>query len=370
MPMQVYPGYKERTYELLKPAEVAAILDRNNPNSPFHGYIGNDNAIEQVGDVLFGGFSSPTLLVGDTFKGRSNHCLGPKSLAILGPASCGKTELARRIQRAIGLPMVECDGNTKNAEDLFRAMSETYARAMTPLVPANPGQAVLKYKAPPGIVFYDEAHTIKGDWLLRPTEPKDATLITNKAVVDVSQVLFIFCTTHRGKLNHAFDTRCLKVQLEAHSQDEVGQIVRLRYPQLPAATCTQIAAYGRCIPREALTFAEQVMLAANRRQTTNYREVCKTIAARLGIDDDGFNRQHLGVLAALYNHRSSMALKRLADQIGEAEVTLEEYVLPALTIQTKGRPPLVRVTTKGAELTEEGTAVLKKKNLIKVPGKE
>lgn len=370
MKIDYYKGYRERWWPVLTEDEIAALLDPKNPDSPFHGYIGNGAALEQVADLLYAGFQSPTFAPVPSGEPKTNHCLGPKSLAIFGPASSGKTELVRRIVECMELPLVECDQNTKNADDLFRLISSTCARYGTPLYPVGPAAAggVLKYKCPPLIAFYDEAHTYKGDWLLKPTEPKDATLIASRAIVDVSQVLWIFGTTHRGKLGHAFDTRCMKIHLEAHTEKEVAEIIKRRYPDYPAPICRKIAVYGRCISRECLAFAEKVRLSAARTKNADYEAVCRSVADREGLDEDGFTRQHLQVLVALYNNKGPLALKRLADQVNEEEITLEEYTLPPLAIQTRDRNPLVRTTSRGLELTPEGIAILNRKGFVKKIG--
>jgi Holliday junction resolvasome RuvABC ATP-dependent DNA helicase subunit len=353
-----YPGYTEMLFPPMAHDEIERRLDPADPESPFHGYIGNTAAIQQIGDFLYHGFRSPAIADDRPTGDYSNHCLGPQSLAFIGPPSAGKTELARRLGRAIQLPMVECDRNIKNPDDLFAAMQAEASRYYIPFRPRNERERILQYLAPPMIVFFDEAHGIRGDWLLKPTEPNDAVLITQKATVDVRQILWIFATTHRGKLSKAFDSRAIKIMLESHSRKDVGQIVRMKYPTFSPQVCFKIAGYARCIPREALAFANQVQMAAERNRSKDIAKMAELVAVRIGVDEEGFTRQHMAVLTALYKEGKPVAEKRLADHVRVAEEDLQEYIMPPLTLHGPDSLPLVRVSSRGYEITEEGTAAL------------
>ena len=355
-------GYKERLYPILTKKQIQAKLDRRNPESALHGYIGNDNAVEQVCDILYSGFLSESLL--PNHKGESNHSLGPGGIAIIGPPSVGKTELSRRAAKVMGLPFVECDRGVRNTEDLIVKMQEEFAAWGVDLVAQNTGQGVLKAMAPPCIIFFDEAQAIKGDWLLKATERNDATLISSRWVINCVNVFWVLCTTHRGKLSHAFDSRFTKVFLEAYTKDEVGQIVKGEFPDLPDSVCKLCAGFGRCVPREAKSFAEQVVRAAERLDIST-TEAAQVVADRTGVDEYGFNRQHYAVMGACYKNPNGIALRRVADQLNCAEEDLEEYILPPLTVSTRDRAPLVRVSSRGYSLTDDGERLLRKKGYLK-----
>jgi hypothetical protein len=109
-------------------------------------------------------------------------------------------------EKGLQLPFVECDRSIRNTSDLLDRLSEVCAKAGIPLVPTSEA-AGIQYKAPPCVIYFDEAQALRGDWLLKATEREDATLITDKAVVDCKNVLWIISTTHRGKLPKAFDSR-------------------------------------------------------------------------------------------------------------------------------------------------------------------
>lgn len=348
------------------PAEINILLDRENPDSPFFGYVGNDEAIDKLGDVLYEALLKP------------NHNAGPNGIAVIGPASTGKTTVARMLAvKGLRLPFVECDRSVKNTADLLERLTDALKQAGVPLTPLDNG-SIKRYKCPPCVIYFDEAHAIRGDWLLKATERKDATLITDDAVCDCRNVLWIISTTHRGKLPKAFDTRFSKVFLYPYTLDQVAVMVQNDNPDLPPDVCRLIASYGGRTPRESLDFAKEVKLASLRKGgKLPWSEVCDYVGKRNGVNQDGFTRQQVQLLAVLFNNRSTgvkrermpLATKRAADQISVEEVDLEEFILPPLQVSTADRQPLVRTTSKGLELTDDGVKAMVRWGLIQVKQK-
>lgn len=349
-------GYQERLYPFMTREEIADRLNPDCKTSSFYGYVGNRPAIDAFGDILYSGFLHPSFSDAD----RSNHCAGPLSVSFIGPPSTGKTELAKRGAKALELPFMECDRSIRNTESLFNVMQENYDKWGISL--AKDGKTAARYVAPPAVIFFDEAQEIRGDWLLKATEAKDATLITKDAIIDVQQILWIFCTTHRGKLSAAFDSRTQKVHLSPYTREQVAKIIEFSYPQFDEATRLALAGYGRSVPRECLNFADQLMRAAQRDSTLDYVAVCKQIAERNGVDEEGLTNQHLQVLECLLT-QESMSQKRLADQIRVAEEDMENFIMPPIAVQLPDRPPLVAVSSRGYSITEAGKEAAKRRNL-------
>lgn len=344
-------------------AEINALLDRKNPESPFFGYVGNDEAIDRLNDIIY-----EALL-------RPNHNAGPNGIAFIGPASTGKTTLARMLTiKGLRLPFVECDRSVKNTEELLNRLMDALRQAGIPLNPLDNG-SIKRYKCPPCVIYFDEAHAISGDWLLKATERKDATLITDNSVCDCSNVLWIISTTHRGKLPKAFDTRFSKVFLYPYTLDQVAVMVNNEHKDLSNDVCRLIANYSGRVPREALDFAKEVKTASLRRSAMSWTEVCKYVGQRRGVNEEGFNRHHLELLVALFNNNRKTALgqqqvplatKHVADLINVEEIDLRECVLPQLQANTADQQPLVRTSSKGLEITESGIEALKRWGLIQV----
>lgn len=351
-------GYEERLYPFMAREEINNILNPDHKDSPFYGYVGNRPAVTAFTDILYSGFLHPSFSNAE----RSNHCAGPLGVGLIGPPSCGKTEFAKRGAKTLQLPFIECDRSIRNAESLFSTMEDNYTKWGISLAKDSKIGAA-RYLAPPAVIFFDEAQELRDAWLLKATEATDATLITKDAIIDVRQILWIFCTTHRGKLSAAFDSRIQKIFLQPYTREQVAEILRFRYPQFNEATRLALAGYGRSVPRECIGFADQLMLAAERNSNLDYPEVCKQIAIRNGVDEEGLNSQHLEVLRCLLANES-VSHKRLADQIRVAEEDLENYVLPSIAIQLPDRPPLVSVSSRGYSITDAGKEAARKRNLV------
>lgn len=342
--------------------EISVFLDRNNIENPFFGYVGNNDAIDELSDLIYEALQKP------------NHNAGPNGIALIGPASTGKTTLAKMLAvKGLRLPFIECDRSVKNTTDLLKKLSDTLQMAGIPLVPLDKGD-IKKYKCPPCVIYFDEAHAIKGDWLLKATERQDGQLITDEAVCDCRNVLWIISTTHRGKLPKAFDSRFNKVLLNQYTLAEVAGMVSNENPDLSKDICQMIANYSGRIPREALDFAKKVKLAALRRPHMSPSEVCKYVGKRNGVNEEGFTQQQQQLLVVLFNNtvpsedgkreRVPLATNRAATQIGVEIVDLDEFILPPLQMNTADRKQFVRTTTKGLELTDEGVKALVRWNMI------
>jgi len=119
-------------------------------NAAFEGFIGNAAAVHALKRTLLNA-------LGQT-PPRLN-----KNLLMVGPASSGKTELARRVAAAMGLPFVQTDGrNLRDREtlvELVDAALREFGREPRPIA-ARGGIPVMDY--PAFIVFVDEAHLLPG----------------------------------------------------------------------------------------------------------------------------------------------------------------------------------------------------------------
>lgn len=85
-----------------------AFLDPTCKHSPYHGFIGNSNAVRKL------------IRLDVTALGRFNHRCNDLNIALIGRAGCGKTDLVRRHTQANGLPLVEIHPKAiKEVHDIF-----------------------------------------------------------------------------------------------------------------------------------------------------------------------------------------------------------------------------------------------------------
>jgi len=348
--------YFELGYEFLTNEEIEWKMNSQNPESAFHGYIGNEAAVMQLSDILYSGFHSKST----KNPAYCNRNLGPATIAFIGPPSVGKTDLARRTAKSIQLPFIECDESVKNASQLFGKIKAVCEEWEVPLNQLNDSPFNQKFKTPPIVIFFDEAQNLadNGEWLLKATEPNDSMLMTEKCSIDCKNVFWIFGTTHRGKILPALDSRIQTIYLYPHNKNQVAKIVRNKFPLLSEEICDKVVQYGRCIPRQCLQFAQQVILRAER-SGNDFRKACDQVAINNGVNENGLNKHHINTLKILsLNPKKGMSLKKLASQIYVAEVDLDNYILPVLLRQDDDNKPLVSTDSRGVSITEFGLQAL------------
>ena len=276
----------------------------------------------------------------------------PPNLAIIGPASTGKTLMAR-----------------------------SYAHKLAPFLELQP-QAIeslgwlhdklLPMRDKPCIVFIDEVHNLKKpivQGLLKAVEPNDRILETEEGYkYDTSKISWVIATTERGLLFDAFDTRFSKVQLRHYSRGEIAQIVKLSYGSFSDAACKMIAHYCGLVPREALLFAEEVLTEWRIQNdsdtvdpdnsgdmlpnTPRISEIMKYVANDSGIDEHGMTFKRLSILVELGN--GPIASTRLAGCVQVKKQELDRFILPPLLAKTPDRQPYLSVCSKGYYITPVG----------------
>lgn len=329
---------------------INAFLNPENKNSPYHGFIGNKNAINKLIRIDF-----------DALR-NYNHVCNKVSVAFIGQSGSGKTELARRHAGANGCPLVELSPKSiKSLQDIFAEMSRVCELSNIPLIQVERKN---NYYLPPINVFIDEVHALSNyiiQGLLKATEPKDAFIVTEKNLrIDCENVHWVIATTDRGKLFDAFDTRFSKIQLNLYNKDEIAQIVKVNYQQWSMETCNLVAHYCSKIPREALVFARE-MLMEWEMYPTLWETIAATVARDNEIDEFGMTYKRLNILKAL--GQGPIAEKRLPNIAGVKKEELEKFIMPWLLESTNDQLPYITVGNKGYEITETGIGELNKRGI-------
>lgn len=317
-------------------------------------FVGNEDVIALVKPILFEAL------------GDEQHVCRSR-LGFYGPSGCGKTELVRSCARVLEVPF--CDISPKSVKtphQLAMAMANTCRdfrvgnRTMRVFSDPHDYQ---KFIMPPMWVLLDEAHALADtveQALLKPTEPKDGILVTEKGMkVDCRNVCWCLATTDRGELFDAIDTRFEELMMRLYTKDEIARIVKINHPEWDEALCQLIAHYCSRVPREALEFAEAVR--KNRAyQPGSWEEVARRVASLKGIDEYGMKRQRLEILKAL--GQRPMSINGLCVVAGVKEKELRKYVLPWLLESTPDQPARVVVTNRHY-ISPEGLAELDKRGI-------
>ena len=163
-----------------QPAEFARARDA------FAGFVGNDEVVRRL---------LPWIAVAM----RESPPRLRENIAFTGPPSTGKTELARRISRALGLPFLTTSGSAlRSLDDLLEKMEREVADAGLNLTDVGREGGLPIRQFPPLVVFADEAHEIRRpvqDELLTLLEPQDRRAAGSRFIADVTDVTFILATT-------------------------------------------------------------------------------------------------------------------------------------------------------------------------------
>jgi Holliday junction resolvasome RuvABC ATP-dependent DNA helicase subunit len=327
-----------------------------NPKSPlnsFYNYVGNEVAVRRLCRIAF-----------SALKDKNHICKA--NIAILGPASTGKTTVAKKFAGLLDLPFVPIDPKSiTQVNDILVSVGKVL-KATVNLT----GQTLeieitgKKLILPPCIIFIDEVHLLKNNivqGLLKATEIDDRTMCTEEGwEVDTKNVTWIIATTERGLLFDAFDTRFNKIQLNLYSLDEMTQIVKSKFPKWDDATCKMIAKFGGRVPREVIDFAKEVILEKDM-NGDSWIESIDIIRQDREIDEFGMTKQRLKILAEL--GQGPISKNRLSNTAGCKEEELAKFVMPPLLADVSDQKPLVSIMSRGYVITEAGLNELDKRNI-------
>jgi Holliday junction resolvasome RuvABC ATP-dependent DNA helicase subunit len=347
----IFSDFETKTVEVLR-----AYCDPWHPENPFYGFVGNQGVVKKLCRMLY------------TALCRENHDMSDMNLALLGPASTGKTTLARRLARGARLPFIEMNPKQiSNNHDVFQAIERELAKPGythgdgTPVdLTLRPYDDAYHYIAPPCVILIDEAHQMPKDvqgGLLTATEKADHKLVTSKGVIlDTSNICWILATTERGKLGTALDSRFVKATLKPYNQFEMALIVHRNRPGVPLAVCETIALYCGRVAREAIDFATEVIFE-RKQSSCDWSEAVEMIRKEHGIDEYGMSEVQIEILKALASRGpiSKFEVREIANcEIEE----LDQYVLPNLR-----RDGLIQTTSRGVGITAAGLAELESRGL-------
>lgn len=347
-------------------------VNPENPKCPLSRFVGNKCAVKRLSRAAFAAWS------------RYNHACADQSLAIIGPASTGKTTLAKLFAKTVDLPFVSIQPRAiHKVEDIFNEISEVCARTSV----TDHGESTLKlipmdymnektgrrmghtkyYILPPMVVFIDEVHSMRDNvvqGLLKATEADDREMVTESGIIaNTANVCWIIATTERGLLFKPFDSRFEKIELRLYSKKEVSLIVGLNNPDWDTSNCDLVAKYCSHVPRESLRFAREMRTEFEMQNgKANWEKVAATIAEDRGIDPYGMTYQRLQVLKFLGN--KTVSQPQMATFIGVEIEELKKYTMPALLATTPDQEmSLVMVTPKGYCITPAGLKELDKRKI-------
>jgi Holliday junction resolvasome RuvABC ATP-dependent DNA helicase subunit len=327
------------------------LVDPKNPEFELNKFIGNNEAVRRLSRAVFSAL------------GKEDRCCSDYSFALCGPASTGKTYLAKLFAKSLQIPFVSVEPQSiKKTHDLFLEIEKTCAAF-------NEEISLVEYQGnryflPPMIIFIDEVHNLKKSvvqGLLKATEPNDRIMITEEGYeVYTKKVCWMIATTDRGDLFDAFDTRFQKVNLRLYSRKEMAKIIKMNNPDWNDEVCLLVAKYNSIVPREALAFARD-MRVEQEMCGGNWEDVAAVVAQDHGIDKYGMTLARIEILRALGQSPVSSAQLPFVVHVKEEE--LKKFIMPPLMSRTPDQEPLVTVSSRGYTITKSGIDELNKRGI-------
>ena len=329
----------------------------------FEGFIGNEEAVHTVSRSLAYALANAP----EDEKPKMD-----KVLLLIGPPSCGKTDISKRITKVLGVPHVRLDGRgLRSRERLFELIDDMLLGQKPPVQSTRNGDqsGIPIYEYPPFAIFIDEIHLAPErtqESLLTLLEADDRSLLLDgerRRVASVKWTTFIFATTKPADLDRAFRSRCIEVQLRSYSTEEVQEMVRRRFTMLPPNAIETIAACSRNLPRVAFAMAQEVVEEVLLSDDGDIRACVRRVMYGRGV------RYPNGL--TVDDHRYLDMLKREQRPIGERAVQAQLYDIDPLRITDDIEPlliglGLISVTSKGRQITVRGANFLRDAKQISV----
>lgn len=231
-------------------------------------------------------------------------------LLIYGSSGFGKTMFAESIG-AITIDTTQLRGDRMNT-------------ILKPIKEADDGD----------ILFFDEIHSLQGKILEGLYKIIDKGTFYDKELcmdLELPKVRFIFATNILSPLPEAFINRCRFVELQDYTEDELAEIVHVRYPDIQMESIPAIIRAAKGVPRTALSIAKSVIAGAKTDEIADIDEleVNSILDTRMGVDPaTGLTQKEYKIMqkVAERGHLSTTAVANLLKtSVKDAQ---EHYIEP------------------------------------------
>jgi Holliday junction resolvasome RuvABC ATP-dependent DNA helicase subunit len=318
----------------------------------FSDFIGNRQAIDKLrDDLVYALIQHPPHL--------------PNAYLLTGNPSTGKTTIANKVAKLLGVTFVKLVGtNIRNEADLIEQVDNAFRASdkQPKQLPAGT-QGIPEHEYPECLIFIDEIHLVKGraqEGLLTLTEPKDRYVRLRDRICRFPRATYMAATTRDSEIDRALRTRFGNpVHLNDYTVAEVTQMLRVKshaWAEWPISVCEGIARLARCIPREAERLAQKLerKLKVSREPLT-LEQALERLRVEEGLDRNGLDRLCWDALRLLAKEPRPIGRERLAQRLGVVdEEKLVTEIIPSL--QSLG---LIEQMAGGQTMTDRGRNYLR-----------
>jgi len=169
----------------------------------------------------------------------------------------------------------------------------------------------------------DEAHLLSEPELLYP-------------YMDSGKYTFFFLSNYYGKLVEPLRNRCINLQLQSYTREELGKII-YRHVEITEEASLYLARFCKGSPRIGKQLAKRMSILINRRIE---KEDVNGLLHRLGINVQGLDNNDRIYLDALHNTGGTASLNLLSNLTGldkEHIAEIESYLIENKKIRITGR---------------------------------
>lgn len=373
------------TFVVTPPELRKRILNPNDPLCPFHGYIGNDEAVNLGLSIVKKAFNQKMNL-GPAHGTPVWACTRgyPVRILLTGPRSVGKTTFARGLAATAStdwdncqqrvepespqwkLPWVEIDCEAvKRREHILEKIQAAMRAKNMPLTPVNNMGGIRHYKLPPMFIFLDEiqcfSHSLM-EGILKMTEPSDGLFEVGINKLDCRSVTIIAATTHPGDLTDTLKSRFpIRIELKQHNLEQIAEIIKVNGHDWPLKYRMQLAEM-KPLPREAIAIAKLITDTAND-ESIPIDKAFTQVTKNLGLEPGGLTVKAITTMQTLADAQPhGLSKGNICASMAMSQEEFEKEIVPQL-LRTPTHPAYITISSRH-KITEAGLAELRRRGLM------
>jgi Holliday junction resolvasome RuvABC ATP-dependent DNA helicase subunit len=360
------------------------VTNPEDPICPFHGYIGNREAVNLGLSIVKKAFNQK-LNVGPAHGEPVWACTRdyPVRILLTGPRSVGKTTFARGLAATASvdwdncaqrvepesphwkLPWIEIDCEAvKRREHILEKIQAAMRAKDMPLTPKRNDGGIRYYQLPPMWVFLDEVQSLSHSLMegtLKMTEPNDGLFEVGINKLDCRRVTFVAATTHPGDLTDTFKSRFpVRLELKQHTLEQIAEIIRVNGHDWPLKYRMQLAQM-KPLPREAIAIARLITDTAED-ENIPIDKAFAQVTGNMGLEASGLSQKAITAMQVLADAQPhGLSKGNICVSMAMSKEEFEKEIVPQL-LRTPTHPAYITISSRH-KITKAGLDELRRRGL-------